>query len=95
MQVQIIGDFEVIPDNDENYINLLSAIIESVDELSSLEIKKLPTSYSFRIAPSTPSYTNLLLEEILKLNNKFHIHLELSKSIKSSGGTIYFEIVLG
>ncbi len=95
MQIQILGDIGILPDNEETYLFLLSGVLESVDELSSLEIKKLPNAYSFRIAPSIPSYTNLLLEEILKLNNKFHIHLDLSKSIKSSGGTIYFEIVLG
>ncbi len=94
MQVQLLGDFSVIPDNEENYLNLISAVIDSVDELSSLEVKRLPNAYSFRIAPSTPQYCNSLLEEILKLNNKLHIHLDLSKSIKSSGGTISFEIIL-
>ncbi len=94
MEVQIVGDFPIIPDNEENYLNLLAGVIESVDELSSLEIKKLPSAYSFRIAPSLPKYTNTLLEEILKLNNMFHIHLELSKSIKTTGGTISFEIVV-
>jgi hypothetical protein len=92
MEVQIVGDFPIIPDNEELYLTLLSGVLESVDELCSLEVKRLPKAYNFRIAPSTPQYTNLLLEEILKLNNRFHIHLDLSKSIKSSGGTISFEI---
>jgi hypothetical protein len=68
-------------------------VINSVDELSSLEITKNPRSYHFRLAPSLPKYNELLLEEILKLHNIFQIKLNLSKSIKSSG-TISFEINL-
>jgi hypothetical protein len=92
MQVQGKHIPEIIPDNEILYFELLQGLIESVDELCSLEITKLSKAYNFRVAPSTPQYTNLLLEEILKLNNQFHIHLDLSKSIKSSGGTISFEI---
>jgi len=92
MQVQILGDIGVLPDNEENYLYLLHAAIESVDELSSLEITKISSKYHFRVAPSTPQYANSILEEILKINNLLHIHLDLSKSIKSSGGTISFEI---
>ena len=84
---------EVMPDNELAYFAHLEGVINSVDELSSLEITKNPHSYHFRLAPSLPKYNELLLEEILKLHNIFKIKLNLSKSIKSSG-TINFEINL-
>ena len=84
---------EILLDNDENYIQHLSAVIESVDELSDMEIVKGTDSYHFRIVTSHPKYNMCLLEEILKLNNLYKIHLDLSKSIKSSG-TLTFNIKL-
>ena len=84
---------EVMPDNEIAYFAHLEGVINSVDELSSLEITKNPHSYHFRLAPSLPKYNELLLEEILKLHNIFQIKLNISKSIKSSG-TISFEINL-
>jgi hypothetical protein len=75
------------------YLAHLEGIINSVDELSSLEITKNSNSYRFRLAPSLPKYIPMLLEEILKFHNMFRIKLDLSKSIKSSG-TIVFEITL-
>ena len=80
-------------DNDTLYLAHLEGIINSVDELSSLEITKSANSYKFRLAPSLPKYIPMLLEEILKFHNMFRIKLDLSKSIKSSG-TIVFEITL-
>jgi hypothetical protein len=84
---------DVMPDNELAYFAHLEGVINSVDELSTLEITKTPSSYHFRLAPSLPKYNPLLLEEILKLHNIFHIKLNLSKSIKSSS-TIAFEINL-
>ena len=84
---------EVMPDNEMAYFAHLEGVISSVDELSTLEITKNPHSYHFRLAPSLPKYNEMLLEEILKLHNLFHIKLNLSKSIKSSA-TITFEINL-
>ena len=84
---------EVMPDNETAYFAHLEGVINSVDELSTLEITKNPHSYHFRLAPSLPKYNEILLEEILKLHNIFQIKLNLSKSIKSSG-TISFEINL-
>lgn len=78
-------------DNEEVYFANLVGVIESVDEFASLEITKAPESYHFRLAPSLPKYNNMLLEEILKLHNRFNIRLDISKSIKSSG-TINFNI---
>jgi DNA-binding phage protein len=84
---------KVMQDNDTLYLAHLEGIINSVDELSSLEITKNAHSYRFRLAPSLPKYIPMLLEEILKFHNMFRIKLDLSKSIKSSG-TIVFEITL-
>jgi hypothetical protein len=84
---------EVMPDNELAYFAHLEGVINSVDELSTLEITKNPYSYHFRLAASLPKYNELLLEEILKLHNIFQIKLNLSKSIKASA-TIVFEINL-
>lgn len=83
----------VLLDNETAYFKNLIGIIESVDELSILEITKNPNAYHFRLAPSLPKYNEMLLEEILKFHNMFQIRLLLSKSIKSSA-TITFEINL-
>lgn len=80
---------EILTDNDENYFQLVTAVIESVDEIASLEVCKMPTSYNFRLIPSMPKYTNTLIQELTKLHNLFKIHMEISKSIKSSSVIIY------
>jgi hypothetical protein len=84
---------EVMQDNEIAYFAHLQGIIDSIDELSTLEITKNPNSYHFRLAPSLPKYNEMLLQEILKFHNMFQIRLSLSKSIKSSA-TITFEINL-
>lgn len=84
---------EILPDNEEVYFQHLIGVVESVDELSTLQISKLKDSYHFRLAPSTPKYNQMLLEELLKLHNVYHLKLDISKSIKSSG-TIVFQINL-
>jgi hypothetical protein len=84
---------KVLPDNEIAYFAHLEGVISSVDELALLEVTRNPNSYHFRLVPSLPKYNNMLLEEILKLHNLFQLHLNLSKSIKSSA-TITFEINL-
>jgi hypothetical protein len=84
---------EVMQDNEMAYFAHLEGILSSVDELSSLEITRNPHAYHFRLAPSLPKYTELLLEEILKFHNMLQIRLILSKSIKASA-VISFEINL-
>lgn len=83
----------VMQDNELAYFAHLQGIIDSVDELSILEVTRQPNAYHFRLAPSLPKYNEMLLEEILKLHNLLQIKLNLSKSIKSSA-TIVFEIEL-
>jgi hypothetical protein len=80
-----------MPDNELAYLAHLKGLIESVDELSTLEITKNPNSLHFRLAPSLPMYNDMLLEELLKFHNMLQIQLNLSKSIKSSA-TIVFNI---
>ncbi len=84
---------EVMQDNELAYFAHLEGIISSVDELSTLEITRNPNSYHFRLAPSIPRYNDMLLEELLKFHNLLQIHLDLSKSIKSSA-TIVFDITM-
>lgn len=84
---------EILPDNEQLYFDMLKGIIESVDELSSLQISKGETHYHFRLAPSVPKYNNLLIEELIRFHNMFKIRLSFSKSIKTSG-TIVFTINL-
>lgn len=84
---------QVMQDNELAYFAHLEGIISSVDELATLEITRNPTSYHFRLAASVPMYNNMLLEELLKFHNLLQIHLDLSKSIKSSA-TIVFDITL-
>lgn len=75
---------KVMTENEEIYFASLLGVIESVDELSSLEITKTPTAYLFRIIPSLPKYTNILVEELIKFHNLLGIRLNMSKSIKTS-----------
>lgn len=84
---------KVMQDNDEVFLAHLEGVISSVDELCSLEITKTTNSYRFRIAASLPKYNNMLIEEILKFCNLFHIRLNMSKSIKTTS-VISFEISL-
>ena len=84
---------KVMQDNDEIFLAHMEGIISAVDELCSLEITKNIDSYRFRIAASLPKYNNMLIEEILKFSNLFHIRLNMSKSIKTSS-VISFEISL-
>jgi hypothetical protein len=84
---------KIMQDNDEIFLAHMEGIISAVDELCSIEITKLTNSYRFRIAPSIPIYSNMLIEEILKFCNLFYIRLNMSKSIKTSS-IITFEIDL-
>jgi len=74
----------LIPDNEEMYFSMVKGSIESIDELSSLQITKALDGFQFRLTPSLPKYTNFLIQEILKLHNYLGLHLDMSKSIKTS-----------
>lgn len=83
----------ILSENEIAYFGHLEGVINSVDELCSMQIVKTNTAYNFRIASSHPRYNNMLIEEILKIHNVFKLILDLSKSIKTSG-TIDFKIKL-
>ena len=83
----------ILSENEIAYFGHLEGVINSVDELSSMQIVKTKVSYNFRIATSHPRYNNMLIEEIIKIHNVFKVFLDLSKSIKTSG-TIVFKINL-
>jgi hypothetical protein len=91
MQVEKRFFPKIMSDNDEIYFSHLEGIIDSVDELCSMEVVKHPKHYSFRIAPCLPKYTNMLIEELFKFHNKFGIKLNMSKSIKTNA-VISFDI---
>lgn len=80
-------------ENEKVYFASLQGLIESVDELSSMEITKIPKAYQFRLVPSLPKYTNMLIEELIKFHNLIGVRLDMSKSIKTSA-TITFVIRL-
>jgi hypothetical protein len=84
---------EILSDNDMTYFAKLEGIIESIDELSSLQITRNTNTYQFRLAPSHPKYTTTLFQELINFHNLYSIRLNLSKSIKSTG-TISFEITI-
>jgi len=93
MQVEKRFFPKIMADNDEIYFSHLEGIIDSVDELSSMEVVKHPNHYSFRIAPSLAKYTNAIIEELFKFHNQFQIKLNMSKSIKTNA-VIAFKITL-
>ena len=84
MQVERKYFPDILPDNEEAYFQHCIGVMESVDELATLQISKLLTGYQFRLAPSIPKYTEFLIQEILKLHNMYKIHVDMSKSIKST-----------
>lgn len=85
------GFTAVLPENEITYFSHLEGIVDSVDELASVEIYKNPQSYLFRISTSTPMYSQPLLKALLDFHNLLNIQLELSKSIKNNS-TISFVI---
>lgn len=80
----------IIPDNEEKYFQLLSAVIESIDKFSSMVIEKTPVSYQFRINPSESILIPSIIKEINKLNNLCNIRVEYSKSMKNSASVDFF-----
>lgn len=75
---------KMMQDNDVVFLAHLEGILASVDELCSVEITRLPSSFKIRIAPSAPRYTNMLIEELVKFHNRFGIQMDMGKSIKTS-----------
>lgn len=76
--------FKILSENEIAYFNLLEGIINSNDELSSMEIRKNPNNYQFRIAISSPIYIPMLIESLNELHKMLNIHLNYQKSMKKS-----------
>jgi hypothetical protein len=83
----------VMQDNDSIYLASLQGALEAVDEFSEMEIVRTPTTYNFRLIPSLPKYTNILIEELIKFHNIIGIRMNMGKSIKSTA-VITFSIEL-
>jgi len=82
---------QIIKDNEEGYLSFLEAIINSIDIHGAVEVTYKPTGYLVRVAPSHPSYLEVLFKSIKVFHNYLGIVVEFSKSIKSSS-TITFII---
>lgn len=83
----------VLLDNETTYFSHLEGVVDSVDELASVEVFRGPVSYSFRISTSTPMYSQPLLKSLLDFHTLLGIQLDLGKSIKNSS-TISFVIYM-
>ena len=84
---------EILPENERLYFAQLEGVIESADELSSMQITQTPYHYNFRIAPSLPKYTNNIIHALTQFHNTLGLRLIFSKSIKTTGA-INFKIKL-
>lgn len=83
----------ILKDNELAYFSLLEGVINSVDELSSVEARRNPKNYQFRIATSGREYLNPLIESLNEMHKLFGIKLNYSKSIKSACAiTFYLEL---
>lgn len=74
----------IMLENESIYFSSLIGVVESVDELASLEITKTPDSYKFRLVPSLPKYMDLIIAELLQFHNILGLRLNMGKSIKST-----------
>lgn len=93
MTIDLRNFRSIIPDNEQQYLSLLEAVISSVDGNSSLIVNRGIKEIHFRVSPSTPKYSQLLLKDILKFHTLMNIKLDLSKSIRLTS-TISFSLPL-
>jgi len=84
-------NFGVISENEMTYLNHFQGLVNSSDELATVEIFKNPNTISCRIACSNPRYTQVVLKQILDFHTLLNIKLNLSKSIRATQ-TINFDI---
>ena len=85
--------FNILSENEVNYFAQLEGVLSAVDEFSSLSIVRTPYNYNFRLAPSMPKYTNIIIEQLIQFHNSLGIRLNFSKSIKTTA-SINFTISL-
>ena len=84
-------NFTILPDNDIVYFQHLEGILSSSDELAATEVVKNPKSYTFRIVPSLPKYSQTILKQLLDFHNLLGIRMNISKSIRKTS-IIQYEI---
>lgn len=83
--------FGVLLENEVTYFGHLEGLINSIDELASAEVTNAPSSWSFRIVPSIPRYSQALLQSMLEFHTLLGIRLDVGKSIKRNS-TVTFII---
>ena len=81
----------ILKDNEETYLSYIEGVVSSIDELATVEATKTHSGYTFRIATSTPEYSQPMLKEVITFHKLIGIHIDISKSIRSST-TIFYEI---
>lgn len=85
--------FDIIPDNDEVYFEYLLGVLEAIDEYTHIQATKIASGYNIRISASAVKYNSAVLKELLRLHTLLGLHIDISKSIKSSG-VISYKILL-
>ena len=93
MTIELRNLDSILPDNEQQYLAMLEGIISSIDDNASLIVNKGISEIYFRISPSEPVYSQMLLEDILKFHNLMKINLNLSKSIRLTS-TVSFSLNL-
>ena len=84
MKIEKVNFPKVMPDNDDMYLDLLEALINSIDESSVVEATRKLSGIHIRISPSLPAHSQMLLTTIRDFHYMLGIRIEFSKSIRSS-----------
>lgn len=84
MRIEKVNFPQVMPDNDSMYLDLLEALINSVDESANVEATQKLSGIHIRISPSIPRHSQLLLTTIRDFHYMLGIRVEFSKSIRTS-----------
>jgi hypothetical protein len=89
MNITTLNFPPIMPDNDMYYLRLLEAFLNSVDESCNAEVTYRLASIGIRIAPSTPDYTQHILETVKEMHYMIGLRVEFSKSIRTSSTIDY------
>lgn len=84
MEIKKIFFPKLLKEDDTIYLENIFNIIKNIDEYCYIQVTKNLKKYSFRLAPSSTTFINLLVEEIIKYNNTYNIKVDFSKSIKTA-----------
>jgi len=89
MKIETRNFPSIMKDNDVRYLSFMEAILNSVDELASVEAVMQSNGVSVRLAPSHPKYNKSLLQAIKDAHYFLGLRVEFSKSIKTSKSINY------